>query len=97
MIPCPKIQPVRSRHYLAWIRTKPCAYCGRRYGIQAAHQGLGEGIMGGKVSDLRCVPLCHDCHRAEHAQGHDTFWQGYDLATKIVRYHDAFFGAGNRL
>lgn len=51
----------RSDDYLAFVRSKPCLICGRP--ATAHHQPpKGHGIMGGKVSDFRAVPLCDDHH-----------------------------------
>lgn len=48
---------VQHREYVAWIHTQPCAACGTRQAIQAAH--VGQGGMGMKHgSDAECIPLC---------------------------------------
>lgn len=48
---------VEHREYLAWIHTQPCAACGTRQNIQAAH--VGRGGMGMKHgSDAEVIPLC---------------------------------------
>ena len=62
MIPKPKTP--RSSRYLAWLRTLPCAWCGRGPPSDASHHGRrGVGI---KASDLLAVPLCRACHRHHH-------------------------------
>lgn len=48
---------VEHGEYIAWIHTQPCAACGTRQNIQAAH--VGRGGMGMKHgSDAEVIPLC---------------------------------------
>jgi hypothetical protein len=48
---------VDHREYIAWVHTQPCAACGTRQNIQAAHVGRGGmGIKHG--SDAEVIPLC---------------------------------------
>src|SRR5690348_13951531 len=54
--------PARDAQYRAWIRTSPCAACGRIQNIEAAHTGA-DGGMRQKASDYSCIPLCSDCHQ----------------------------------
>ena len=68
--------PPRSRRYLAWIRTLPCAVCGADDQVQAAHTGT-DGGLAQKPSDYSAIPLCalhhtldgprayHGCSRAQ--------------------------------
>jgi hypothetical protein len=53
--------PTRDSRYRAWIRTLPCAACGRTWGVEAAHTG-SDGGMSMKASDYSCIPLCGECH-----------------------------------
>lgn len=53
--------PARDRHYRAWIRTLPCAACGRIENIEAAH--TGPHGLSQKASDYACIPLCIGHHR----------------------------------
>lgn len=55
--------PARDWKYRAFVRTFPCAACGRLDGIEAAHTGH-DGGMSQKSSDFSCVPLCAEHHRA---------------------------------
>jgi hypothetical protein len=66
---CERHGPTRDRRYLDWIRTLPCAACGSRYRIEAAHTG-SDGGMSQKPSDHSCVPLCGDCHTAGRSAYH---------------------------
>lgn len=57
--PVTKHQERNQEHaeYLAWVHTRPCAACGTRKNIQAAH--VGRGGMGMKHgSDAEVIPLC---------------------------------------
>ena len=66
----PKSPPVRSRGYLDWIRRQPCACCDRRAPSEASHHvEPGHGSTSAKTSDLRCLPLCRECHRQYHQHG----------------------------
>ena len=54
----------RSPSHLAWLRTLPCAWCGRPPPSEASHHGRrGVGL---KSSDLDAVPLCRRCHGHHH-------------------------------
>jgi hypothetical protein len=53
--------PSRDPRYMAWIRTLPCAVCGSKWRVEAAHTG-SDGGMAQKASDYSCVPLCRYCH-----------------------------------
>jgi hypothetical protein len=58
-----RVGPARDPRYRAWIRTLPCAVCGARWRVEAAHTGY-DGGMAQKSSDYSCVPLCRNCHTA---------------------------------
>lgn len=63
-----KDPPFRSRRYLAFIRSRTCAWCGKRAPSEASHHPRpGGGSMGAKTCDLRTIPLCSSCHHAYHA------------------------------
>lgn len=47
--------------------------------------------MGSKASDLWTIPLCTDCHLQEHNQGHETFWEGYDLKLECLKLINEYF------
>jgi hypothetical protein len=78
-----------------FIRSKPCLKCCRYGDIQInvvpAHQNFGFGSMGSKASDLWTIPLCTDCHLQEHNQGHETFWEGYDLKLECLKLINEYF------
>lgn len=66
----PKPKTFRSPKYLAWLRTQPCAWCGRPAPSEAAHMGGGgKGIKG---PDNLAIPLCggpNGCHAYSHRHG----------------------------
>jgi hypothetical protein len=60
-----------NKKYLAYIRTKPCIYCGRpsephhirtKLFIPPKYRG-GTGL---KSYDVMTLPLCHTCHTDVH-------------------------------
>ena len=75
----------RSGLHLKWIRTLPCAICGKQGGIHAAHLRaaslrhgkLGTGI-GQKPDDAWTTPLCAEHHilgeTAQHQDQELKFW-----------------------
>ena len=75
------MKPPRSRTYLAWIRTLPCAVCGETRGIEASH--TGPHGLGQKSSDYSTIPLCARHHRSGvdsyHKLGPRKFSQRHDL------------------
>lgn len=73
-------QRVRDEKHLAAIRKLPCCACGIDPGGEAAHIRMtraGKPItgIGLKPSDEFCLPLCHDEHMQQHAQGEVLFWE----------------------
>ena len=75
--------PARDTRYRAWIRTLPCAVCGSRWRVEAAHTG-SDGGMSQKPSDYSCVPLCRYCHTggagAYHRIGKREFESSYGIS-----------------
>lgn len=70
MVEQPKKLTHRSRAHLAFVRSRPCAWCGTRVGVEASHHG--ERGMAIKASDYACIPLCgghkgcHTHHTLKH-------------------------------
>lgn len=67
--------------HLAFVRSLPCAICGTRKGIEAAHlraanQRYGKRFTGmaEKPSDQWTTPLCADHHREQHSVGDEVAW-----------------------
>jgi hypothetical protein len=61
------LRPLRSAAYLAWLRTLPCAICGRTPS-EAAH--TGPHALSRKASDFSAIPLCHQHHRTGNESYH---------------------------
>ena len=74
--------PDRDPRYRAWIRSLPCAVCGSKWRVEAAHTGT-DGGMAQKASDYSCVPLCRYCHTgatgAYHRIGKREFERSYGI------------------
>lgn len=77
MNPQPKSKPWRSEKYRKWIADKPCSVCGRTPSDPHHYEFDGQGVMGGKVSDEQCIPLCHVHHREFHDKGKKSFHAKY--------------------
>lgn len=67
----PKLNPVRDRRYLDWLRDEPCILTGWRAteenAVDPMHIGtLGTGI---KSSDDEALPVRHEFHDRGHREG----------------------------
>jgi len=88
--------PARDWKYRAWIRTLPCAACGVKSQIEAAHTG-SDGGMSQKASDYSCIPLCRNCHtagpNAYHRIGKRNFERRHSLELNdlVRRLNEAWF------
>jgi len=72
---CPKIKAARDAKYRAWIRTQPCAVCGRPAPSVVMHQRILQGGgTGMKPSDYETLPGCPDCHYLEGQKGFLSLW-----------------------
>lgn len=62
-----KQKSYRSKKYLKWVKTLPCANC--QSPADDAHHLIGVGHMGGmgtKAPDNTAIPLCRGCHTMIH-------------------------------
>lgn len=68
MVAHPKLNPIRDRKYLDWLRTQPCLIEGMRgENVEPCHiSTMGKGI---KSSDDECIPLFHHHHAKAHSLG----------------------------
>ncbi len=58
---------LRDPKYLAWLRSRPCTFCGKLSPSEVSHHGPhGIGI---KASDHSALPSCHPCHHRWHCKG----------------------------
>jgi len=96
MRPMPKDSRFEWPKYLLWQRDQPCAACGcvpvgKAKSIPAHQRILGGGGTAYKPSDTRALPLCHNCHTAEHS-GSVTFWELWnkDPARECIKHIERF-------
>ena len=94
-------KPIRSRAYLRWVASQPCAICGSTKGIDAHHWAPTRGLSQ-KVNDTRAVPLCRSHHDEFHQRGrigamNDEQTRGKFLDLQVVMLEAAFVRMGNRL
>ena len=73
--------PARDWKYRAWIRSLPCAICGRQP-AEAAHTGT-DGGMRLKASDFSCIPLCSNCHTQAPDANHRIGKRAFELKHNI--------------
>jgi hypothetical protein len=66
------VLPVRSAHYLGYVRSFPCIACGTMKRLRQAHH-VGPHGMAQKSSDLDTVPACYKCHAELHRLGRVRF------------------------
>ena len=82
-------KPVRDPDYRRWVKSLPCAACGRSWGIDPAH--TGPHGMSQKSSDLTCIPLCRRDHNAFDAAPQDFASEhGIDIPALIQRLNRAY-------
>lgn len=74
-------KPVRDPAFLAFLRTKPCDFCGTTVAVHAHH--FGSHGTGTKCSDHEAIPLCY----AHHIEG----WHRH--GTLPGRSHDEWIAA----
>ena len=85
----------RSDLHLKWIRTLPCAICGKQGNIHAAHLKAASPIhgklataFGQKPDDSWTTPLCADHHllgdAAQHLDQELTFWKQHGIDPFIL-------------
>ena len=87
----------RDPGFLAFLRRQPCAVAGPGCdgAVQAAHlrthaPGERPTGMGRKPDDSRCLPLCAEHHRQQHATNELRFWavagiDPFQLAAELYR------------
>ncbi len=79
----PKLNLLRDRKYLDWVRTQACLIEGRNDGtVEPAHIGTaGKGV---KSSDDEVIPLSHRHHAKAHSVGEVRYLFDY-LPIPILR------------
>ena len=81
---------LRSKEYLAFVRSKGCLVCGRP---SDAHHAIGRRGVGLKPSDYGTVPLCRVHHTDIHRLGKDSFQEEHsiDLAESVANLLHEFY------
>jgi hypothetical protein len=100
------VNELRQRHprmvdggFLAWLRKRRCAFCGKHPPTQAAHIRMAHLEIGKretgkqeKPDDKWALPLCQWCHldgpESQHKIGEEKFWglaeiNPFELAQKL--------------
>lgn len=88
-----KVPRIRSEPHLRWIRSLGyCALCGRRTDEIEAHHDrrFGDGGIGMKPGDDKCVNLCFWCHREGHTSGWEQRERHYGKSLKAAAAWLAF-------
>ena len=63
----PKRRRWINEKYTQWVKTQPCACCGKPADDPHHLIGHGQGGMATKAHDLFVIPLCRICHDELHA------------------------------
>jgi hypothetical protein len=99
---------VRDPGFLAFLRSKPCCYCGRPPKSEAAHIRYSDARYGKinpgmqqKPHDFWAVPLCAWCHRDGPDSQHNTgderlFWaiREIDPCRLAIKLYAEYGGTG---
>lgn len=64
----PKRRRWQSEKYTRWVKSQPCACCGKTADDPHHLIGYGQGGMGTKAHDLFVIPLCRAHHDELHAE-----------------------------
>lgn len=73
----PKLNPVRDRKYLDWLRDQPCILTNWRATEASAVDPMRIGTLGKgiKSSDDEALPVRHELHVMAHNQGEMTMFR----------------------
>ncbi|WP_123007599.1 DUF968 domain-containing protein, partial [Escherichia coli] len=63
----PKRRRWVNEKYTRWVKTQPCACCGKPADDPHHLIGHGQGGMGTKSHDIFTLPLCREHHNELHA------------------------------
>lgn len=67
----PKLNPIRDRKYLDWLRDQPCILTGWRATEESAVDPVHVGTLGKSIksSDDEALPVWHALHKFGHDHG----------------------------
>lgn len=55
--------------FLSYLRTLPCAFCGKSPSVVGHVRRIANGAGTGKKPEYSAIPLCNDCHQEHHQHG----------------------------
>ncbi|EEY7533391.1 DUF968 domain-containing protein [Escherichia coli] len=90
----PKRRRWVKEKYTCWVKTQPCACCGKPADDPHHLIGHGQGGMGTKAHDIFTLPLCREHHNELHADPlafEEKYGSQVDL---IFRFLDHAFATG---
>jgi 5-methylcytosine-specific restriction endonuclease McrA len=75
------VTPPALRDYYRFVKTRPCSACGKHGPCDAAHVRVLRSAKTGALlprshkgrAAWGCIPLCRDCHNAQHEMGEAQF------------------------
>lgn len=90
----PKLNLIRDRKYLDWVRQQPCVITGKTgEDIDPSHIRYGVYAAAMKPCDSLVVPLSNELHQLSHrGNGEVAFWCTYlpenpDLLMRALKAH----------
>lgn len=97
-----KVEPIRSRAYLDYLKTQPCIVSHRMPTEPAHLRLLGKGGTGTKPQDCYALPLHWELHRRQSTEGELAVWLSCVndkpdfLARLLIEVAEARFAKWNR-
>ncbi|EKW28843.1 hypothetical protein EC950943_3005 [Escherichia coli 95.0943] len=83
-----------NEKYTRWVKTQPCACCGKPADDPHHLIGHGQGGMGTKAHDIFTLPLCREHHNELHADPLE-FEKKYGSQIELIfRFLDHAFATG---
>lgn len=89
----PKRRRWVNEKYTRWVKTQPCACCGKPADDPHHLIGHGQGGMGTKSHDIFTLPLCREHHNELHADPL-AFRKHGSQVDLIFRFLDHAFATG---
>ncbi|HBH7972592.1 TPA: DUF968 domain-containing protein, partial [Escherichia coli] len=90
----PKRRRWVNEKYTRWVKTQPCACCGKPADDPHHLIGHGQGGMGTKAHDIFTLPLCREHHNELHADPLE-FEKKYGSQIELIfRFLDHAFATG---
>ncbi|HAH8699018.1 TPA: DUF968 domain-containing protein, partial [Escherichia coli] len=90
----PKRRRWVNEKYTRWVKTQPCACCGKPADDPHHLIGHGQGGMGTKAHDIFTLPLCREHHNELHADPQAFEEKHGSQVDLIFRFLDHAFATG---